>query len=89
MSVKDSQSSRRNHMRPQMLLKPEADQRARRIGGELDAGAGFFQALGLFKHDNTEAAARKRQGCGQPTDAGASDNDRARRRQVLLRAGVK
>jgi hypothetical protein len=51
----------------------------------LDAGSGLFEALSLLKDDDTKVVARKCQSRSEPADAGASNNDGARRRQVLLR----
>ena len=67
----------RDHVRPQPIAKSEIDQRARGIGRELDAGAGLFQPLGLFQHDDAKTVARQRQRGGEPADAGACDNDDA------------
>jgi hypothetical protein len=87
--VKHAQSGGGNHLRPQLFLHTQADQYAHRIGRELNAGAGLFQALDLLKDDDTKSLARKRQRRSQSADAGASDNDRARRRQVLLRGSLR
>jgi hypothetical protein len=70
-------------VRPQPGFKPEIDQRARRIGRELDAGAGLLEPLGLFQYDDAKAVTRKRERGGQPADAGPSDNDDARGRQDM------
>ena len=70
-------------------LEPERDQHARRIGRELDAGAGLFQPLGLLEHDDAEAALRQRQRRGQPADPGAGDDDGARGRHGVSRAAAR
>jgi hypothetical protein len=64
-------------VRSQPLAKAEIDQRARRIGRELDAGAGLFKPLGLLQHDRAKTIARERQRRGEAGDAGACDNDGA------------
>ena len=40
--------------------------------GEAGAGAGFFEPLGLFQHDDAEPVARQRQRRREPADAGAA-----------------
>ena len=50
------------------------------IGGELQAGAGLFQPLGLLQHDDAKAARGERQRRRQSSDPGTSDEDGARRR---------
>jgi hypothetical protein len=72
-----------------LFLHPEANQYARRVGRELDAGSGLFEALSLLKDDDTKAVAREGQGCGQPADASASNKDSARRRQVSPRGSLR
>ena len=54
LGVKHAQGQRRDHVRPQPLAEAELDQDARGIGRELDAGAGFFEPLGLLQHDDAE-----------------------------------
>lgn len=44
-----------------------------------DAGAGFLKPFGLFQDNDAKAVARQRQCRRQPADAGACDNDDARR----------
>ena len=81
LGVENAQRRGLDHLRPQSLFQPEIDQRARCVRRELNAGAGFLKPLGLFQHDDAKTAARQRQSRGQPADAGACDNDDARRRQ--------
>ena len=60
-----------NRNRAKPLLEFESHQSlAGRVGRELDAGAGLFEPLRLFDHDNAEAVARKRQRGGQSADPG-------------------
>ena len=84
LGVEHAQARRRDHVRPQPVFQPEIDQRARGVGRELDAGAGFLEPLGLLQHDDAKTVARERQRRGQPADAGPGDNDDTRRRQDLL-----
>ena len=65
----------------QLLAEPERDQDARRIGRELNAGAGFFQALRLIEHGDAETTLGDRQGGRQPADPRAGNDDGARGRQ--------
>jgi hypothetical protein len=87
--IKHTQGSRCDRLRAELFFKPEGDQSSRRIGGELDAGAGLFQMFSLLKYDDPKAVACQRQSRGQPADTGASDNDRVGSRQVLLRASLR
>ena len=69
----------RHHRAPgKARLEPEIDQDAAGIGRELQAGAGFFQLLGLLQHDDAEAFFGERQGGRQSPDAGTSHEDGAR-----------
>ena len=55
----------------------ELDQHAARIGGELQARTDFLEALGLFQHDDAEAARRQRKRGRQATDSGTGDDNRS------------
>lgn len=68
-------------MGPQPVAEAERDQGACRVGGELDAGAGFLEPLGLLEHDRTKPVSCQRQRRGQSGDTGACDDDDARGRQ--------
>jgi len=43
----------------------------------LQAGADFLEALGLFQHDDPEAAGRQRKRGRQATDPGTGDDNRS------------
>ena len=58
-------------------LQAEIDQHAAGIGRELQAGAGFFEPLGLLENDDAKSAASQRQRCGQSPDPGPGNEDRA------------
>ncbi len=69
----------RHHRAPRKArLEPELDQDAAGIGRELNAGAGFFQLLGLLQHDDAKAFFGERQRGRQSSDAGTSHEDGAR-----------
>jgi hypothetical protein len=65
-------------VRLQPISKPKANQDARGVWRELDPGAGFFEAFGLFEHQRAKAIARQSERRGQPANAGAGDDDGAR-----------
>ena len=79
-AIEDAKARRLDHLRPQPLFQAEVDQRARRVGRKLNAGAGFLKPLGLLQHDDAKAAARQRQCRSQSADSGTCDNN-ARRRE--------
>ncbi|MGY3458005.1 hypothetical protein ACVWW5_003455 [Bradyrhizobium sp. LM3.4] len=53
----------------------ELDQHAAGIGGELQTGADFLEPLGLFQHDDAEAAGRERKRSRQSTYAGTGNDN--------------
>ncbi len=67
----------RDSAMPKPRLQPELDQHATGIGRELQAGASFLEAFGFFEKDDAKAPARKREGGGQSSDPGTSDEDGA------------
>src|SRR5258707_13505766 len=58
-------------------LQSQFDQHATGIGRELQAGAGFLEALGFFENDNAKASCRKRERGRQSSDPATSDEDAA------------
>ena len=66
------------------LRHAKRHQCARGIRGELDAGAGFGQLLGLFVEDDAEALVGERLGGGEAADPGAGDEDGSRCRHGAL-----
>jgi hypothetical protein len=52
-------------------------QHAAGIGGELQAGAGFLEAFGLFENDDAKTLSRERKRRRQSSDPGTSDEDGA------------
>ena len=74
----DADGVGRHGARRKPRLQAEFDQDAAGIGRKLQAGAGFFQPLGLFQHDDAKALRRKRQRRRQSSDPGTSDDDGAR-----------
>ena len=81
LALSTRKALRRDHVRPQPLAKAEIDQSARRVGRELDAGAGLFKPLGLLQHDRAKTVAGERKRRGEAGDAGACDDDGAGRGQ--------
>jgi hypothetical protein len=67
----------RHHDGEEPLAQAEADEDARRVGGELDAGAGRGERLRLIEKRDAKAVPCERERCRQPADAGARDDDRA------------
>ncbi len=53
--VEHAQLVRRDDLRPQAVTQSKPDQDLRCIGRELDAGAGFLEALGLFQNGGAES----------------------------------
>ncbi len=68
-------------------MRPSLDKHAAGIGGELQSGADFLEALGLFQYDDAEAASGERQRGRQSTDAGTGDDDRSGERHPLTDGG--
>ena len=60
-------------------FQAEGKQDASAIGANLDAGADFLELVRLFVNFNIDAALEQGKRRGQPTDAGADDNDLFRR----------
>src|SRR6185503_1530575 len=58
-----------------VLADAQRIERAERIRAELDAGADLAEALRLLEDLHREAAAREREGCREPADAAARDED--------------
>jgi len=67
----------RDRAMPKPWLQSELDQHAAGIGRELQAGAGFLEAVGLLKNDDAKALSRQRQRSRQSSDPGTSDEDGA------------
>jgi len=63
----------------ELWLQAEFDQNTAGVGRKLQAGAGFFQPLGLFQQDDAKALCRKRQRRRQSPDPGTCDDDGPRR----------
>ncbi len=82
-----AQRRRRGGQRAQTILETEIDQDAGGVRGELDAGAGFLEPLGLFQHHDPKAVLRERQCRSQAADPGAGDDDGARGRQSTSSRG--
>ena len=76
-SPHDVDRFRRNSERRQPCREADRIEDRGRVGRELDAGAGFDQALGLLEHDGAETVADQREREGEPTDSGTRDDDGA------------
>ena len=62
---------------PRRLADPEIVEGMERVGSELEAGADFAQASGLFEQDRANPLSRKPERRGQAADAAARDQDRS------------
>jgi isoquinoline 1-oxidoreductase alpha subunit len=63
-------------VRQHRVGEADALERAENVGAELDAGTEFAEFGGLLQDADRKTLARKRIGCGKPTDAAPGDQDR-------------
>jgi hypothetical protein len=73
----DADGLGRDRVGGESRLQSEVDQYAAGVGGELQAGAGFLESLGLLKHDDAKTLSRERERGRQSSDPGTSDEDGA------------
>ena len=59
-----------------LLADAESVEGMKRVRAELDTGSDLAELLRLLEDDHAEALARQPEGCREPTDAAARDDDR-------------